>query len=258
VTDVLDLGHDALDDFTSTAETKPKAAEKPVDVTTCRYCPKTFDGGPARYVRRGTHEKKEHHDQWQAAKAGVSKPKKATAKKSTTPKAKTTVTGPKSKRVSAADSIGRNLARLGKLIGNVDGPVGRAVFFSAPATGTAVDELVAGTVVDRVAIQPFANYADKWEKFGGIVAFPILIALISKNPDLYPVLEDDLREATLDVIIASIPTFEKQARKEKQAVDALARLRKIDERYANAEDPILLILQDIFQPTPPPEGDGAD
>jgi hypothetical protein len=52
----------------------------------------------------------------------------------------------------------------------------------------------------------------------------------------------------LDVIIASIPTFEKQARKEKQAIDALARLRKVDERYANSDDPILLILQDIFQP----------
>ena len=257
MTDVLDVGHDALDDFTSTAETKPKAAEKAPASTSCRYCPKTFEGG-AKFFARGAHEKKEHHDQWQAAKAGVSKPKKTTAKKSTTPKTKTTLTPPKGKRVSAADSIGRNLARVGKLIGNVDGPVGRAVFFSAAATGSAVDELVAGTVVDRVAIQPFANYADKWEKFGGIVAFPILIALISKNPDLYPVLEDDLREATLDVIIASIPTFEKQAAKEKKAVDALARLRKVDPRYAESDDPILLILQDIFQPTPQAEGDGAD
>ena len=237
---------DVLDDLTSTAETKPQAAAKEPAATSCRFCSKTFDGG-FRFAARGMHEKKEHHDQWLSSKAGV-KPKKSTAKRPAKPK--TTVTSPtaKARRIPAADSIGRNLGRLGKLVGNVDAPLGRALTFSSAATGSAVDELVAGTVVDRVVIQKFAGTADKWEKFGGIVAFPILIALVSRNPQLYPVLEDDLREATLDVLIASIPTFEKQAQKERKAVDALARLKKVDARYANSDDPILLILQDIFQP----------
>jgi hypothetical protein len=246
VTDVLAGVDSFLDDALSTAETKPQAAKPEPKSTKCRYCTETFEGqwGSAR---RGMHEKKVHPDEWTRAKAGV-KPAKKVAKKA--PAAKKPITGPvtqaKGRRIPAAESIGRNLGRLGKLVGNVDGPLGRAIAFSAPATGDAVDELVAGTVVDRVVIQRFAGAADKWEKFGGVVAFPVLIALVSRNPQLFIPLEDDLREATLDVIIASIPTFEKQAAKERKAVDALARLKKVDERYANSDDPIKLILEDIF------------
>jgi len=256
MTDVLTGVSDTLDNLTSHAETPPQAAPTAVATATCRWCPETFEG-PARLIFKGRHESKAHHDEWLEAKAGVShKSKKATAKKAAPPRARPQTATPKPKRIAAADSIGRNLARVGKLVANADAPLGRALTFSAPATGAAVDELVAGTVVDRVVIQRFAGAADKWERVGGVIAFPVLIALISRNPALLPVLEDDLREATLDVLIASIPTFEKQAQKERKAVDALARLRKVDDRYATTDDPIGLILADIFGPIV--TGDGED
>jgi hypothetical protein len=254
MTDLLD---ETLDDLTSTAETKPKAAEKLPDVTSCRYCSKTFDSfGPARYFQRGAHEKKDHHEQWLAAKAGV-KPTKKTAKKpaAKAKPAKSTVVN--SKRIPVSESVTRNLGRLSKMVLRVDVPLGRALQFSAPATGSAVDEVVAGTYVDRKVIQPLAGYADKWEKFGGVIAFPVMIALCSRNPEMFPLLEDDLRDATLDVLIASIPTFEKRAAREKKAVDALRRLGQVDERYATTDDPIGLILRDIFAPAEQTESDGA-
>ena len=253
MTDVLTGVSDTLDNLTSHAETPPQRPEAAPLLTTCRYCPETFEGG-ARFFRRGLHEKSKHPDEWTAAKAGV-KPKKKAAKKPTPRAARPQTATPKPKRIAAADSIGRNLARVGKLVANADAPLGRALTFSAPATGAAVDELVAGTVVDRVVIQRFAGAADKWERVGGVIAFPVLIALISRNPALLPVLEDDLREATLDVLIASIPTFEKQAQKERKAVDALSRLKKVDPRYAETDDPIGLILRDIFQPVQEPGED---
>ena len=138
---------------------------------------------------------------------------------------------------------------------SVTGGLTFADIYSTRISFAAVDELVAGTVVDRVVIQRFAGAADKWERVGGVIAFPVLIALISRNPALLPVLEDDLREATLDVLIASIPTFEKQAQKERKAVDALSRLKKVDPRYAETDDPIGLILRDIFQPVQEPGED---
>jgi hypothetical protein len=246
MTDVLNLGHEALDDFTSTQETAPKPAAAAPASATCHFCSSTFEG-PARWFQRGRHEKDKHHDQWLASKAGVKpKAKKSTAKAQPKPKAPVTgrVTGPK--RISASETIARNLGRVAKLVAQVDAPLGRALVFSAPATGQAVDELVAGTVVDRIVLQKFAGAADKWEKFGGVIAFPVLIAIVSRNPALFDVLEDDLRDATLDVIISSIPTLEKQKAKEKKAVDALRRLGQIDERYAITDDPIGLILRDLF------------
>jgi hypothetical protein len=257
MTDVLNVGHDALDDFTSTQETAPKPAAPTPASATCHFCSSTFEG-PARWFQRGRHEKEKHHDEWLAAKAGVkSKAKKPTAKAQPKPKAAPAtgrVTGPK--RVNASETIARNLGRVAKLVAQVDVPLGRALVFSAPATGQAVDELVAGTVVDRMVLQKFAGAADKWEKFGGVIAFPVLIAVVSRNPALYDVLEDDLREATLDVIISSIPTLEKQKAKEKKAVDALRRLGQVDERYANTDDPIGLILRDLFATPTRTDDDG--
>lgn len=249
MTDMLAGVQDTLDELTSTQETAPKAAEPSPASATCHFCPESFEG-PARWFLRGRHEKDKHHEQWLAAKAGVKPKAKPKAKAQPKPKAPTVksqvITG--KKRIPAAGAIARNLGRAAKLVEGIDGPLGRALQFSAPATGTAVDEIVAGTVVDRVVIQRFAGAADKWERFGGVIAFPILIAVVSRNPALFPVLEDDLREATLDVIIASIPTLEKQKVKEKKAIDALRRLGQVDERYAETDDPIGLILRDLFGP----------
>ena len=230
--------------------TAPKAPPAEAASAQCRYCSEIFEGGPVRLVRRGIHEKAKHREEWEAAKKpGAKKPVKKVAKKPAT--AKTTTTTPGKKRVSAADSIGTNVARIGRVLGSMDAPVGRALVFAAPATGAAADELLAGTYVDRKVVQRFAGVADKWERLGGVIAFPILIALISKNPALYDVLEGDLRDATLDVLIANVPSLEKQAAREKKAVDALRRLGAIDERFATSADPIGLILRDLFaQPDP--------
>jgi hypothetical protein len=251
VTDVLD---ETLDDLTSQSETKPKAAEKAPDSVGCRYCSQTFEG-PARWFQRGTHEKKAHHEQWLATKAGVKPKAKKATKTAAKPRAAKSTVVVNSKRIPVSESVTRNLGRLSKMVVRVDVPLGRALQFSAPATGSAVDEVVAGTYVDRKVIQPLAGYADKWEKFGGVIAFPVMIALCSRNPEMFPLLEDDLRDATLDVLIASIPTFEKRAVREKKAVDALRRLGQVDARYATTDDPIGLILRDIFAPVEEPDGE---
>src|ERR1019366_3665780 len=194
MTDVLPGVSDTLDSMTSQAETRPTAAPPRLESLTCRYCAETFEGG-ARYVKRGIHEKRKHPDEWTAAKAGV-KPKKKAAKAHPKPRATTgPVTSPGKKRIPAGESISSIVGMLAHVVGSVDAPMGRALVFSAPASGAAVDELVAGTVVDRLVIQKFAGAADKWEKVGGVIAFPVLIAVISRNPALFNVLEDQLRSA---------------------------------------------------------------
>jgi len=255
---VVDLNIDA--EILSSNESTPKAPKAPPAnpaSSQCHFCPEEFEG-PARFFTRGRHEKANHKAEWEASKVPgakkATKVRKATAKKA--PVTKTKVTSPNAKRIPAAESIARNIGRIAKVMGGVDMPMAKALAFSAPATGQAVDELVAGTYVDKMIVQRFAGVSDKWERLGGVIAFPILVAVISKNPALFPVLEDELREATLDVVIANIPSLEKQKARENKAVAALARLGQIDERFANTNDPIGLILQDLFGPRLEPEGDG--
>jgi hypothetical protein len=254
MTDVLPGVNSFIEEeLTSTAETKPRPAEKQPEGLTCHFCTEVFEGG-ARFVKRGLHEKRQHPDEWTAAKATGVKPTKKTAKakKAATPRkapakpASGPVTSAKAKRIPAGDGIAMALGMTAQVVMKVDGPVGRALQFSAPATGDAVDELVAGTFVDRKVIQPFVGVADKWEKVGGIIAFPVLIAVISRNPALYLPLEDQLRAATVDVINAAVPTLEKRKKAEQKAADSIARLGKVDPRYADSDDPIRLILEDIF------------
>lgn len=236
------------EELTSTAETKPKAAAPAAKVTQCHFCTETFEGGFAA-GRRGLHEKKVHQDEWLKAKATGSKPKSrkaAAAKKPAPPKAKPAPSPGGKKRMPAGDGLATLLGVAAQMVVKVDGPMGRALQFSAPATGDAVDELVAGTFIDRKVIQPYVGVADKWEKVGGIIAFPVLIALISRNPNLYLPLEDQLRAATVDVINAAVPSLEKKKQREKKAADSLNRLGAIDPRYADSDDPIKLILEDIF------------
>ena len=105
MTDVLPGVSETLDNLTSHAETPPQRPEAAPLLTTCRYCPETFEGG-ARFFRRGLHEKSKHPDEWTAAKAGV-KPKKKAAKKQPTPRARPQTATPKPKRIAAADSAVR-------------------------------------------------------------------------------------------------------------------------------------------------------
>jgi len=238
------------DEIMSTNESVPSAPKTapagPASVT-CHYCPEVFEGG-ARWFARGRHEKAKHEEEWKASKAPGAK-KAANAKKATTPRKavakKTTSTSAGTKRVSAADSLSDNIGRAARMFGAVNPAMSRALVFSAPATGQAIDEVVAGTIVDRV-IQPFAKAADKWDRLGGVLSFPILFAVVSAKPDLLPMLEDDLREATIDVLIASIPTLIKKKEREKKAFDALARLGEVDARYAGAADPVGLMLRDLL------------
>lgn len=245
MTDVLPGVDSFLDDaLTSNSETKPKAAATPPASTSCRFCSQTFEG-PVRFFNRGAHEKKAHHDQWAAAKAGV-KPKKATAKKQAAPKKPVTAKSAPGKRIPAAESLAKNIARGARMFASVNPPMGRALEFSAPATGQAIDDVVAGTYVDKKVIQRFAGAADKWDRLGGVLSFPLLFGIVTVKPELFAMLEADLREATVDVIISSIPSLEKQKKREDQAVGALLKLGEIDERYANTDDPVGLMLRDLL------------
>ena len=251
----LDIDEEILSLNESTPKAPPAAPVNPASAQ-CRYCPEQFEGA-TRFFTRGSHEKKSHRAEWEAAKKpGAKKPVKKAAKKAPAAKKATGPSSAAAKRVSAADVLSDNIGRLARMLGAANPAMGRALVFSAPATGQALDEVVAGTIVDKVAVQRFAKAADKWDRLGGVLSFPILFAICSAKPDMLTVLEPDLREATLDVLIASIPSMVKQKAREKAAVDALRKLGEVDPRYLNTDDPVGLMLHDLLFGFPEAGGDG--
>lgn len=249
------------DEILSTHETAPKAPkEPPVNPASaqCHYCTDTFEGA-ARWFNRGRHEKSKHEAEWKANR--VPGAKKATRAKKAAKRVaaakKTPVAGVGKKRVSAANALSDNIGRAARMFGTINPAMGRALVFSAPATGQAIDEVVAGTIVDRV-VQPFAKAADKWDQLGGVLSFPILFAIVSARPDMMKVLEPDLRESVIDVLIGSIPTLIKQKEREAKAFDALEKLGEVDARYANAKDKVGLLLQDLLYGLPEVRGEADE
>ncbi len=136
---IMDLNVD--DELTSKNESIPSAPKQPEAGSasvTCHYCPESFEGG-ARWFARGRHEQAKHEEEWKASKVpGAKKPaaKKAAAPRKA-PVKKTTVTS--GKRVSAADSLSDNIGRAARMLGAVNPAMSRALAFSAPATGQAID-----------------------------------------------------------------------------------------------------------------------
>ncbi len=237
MTDLLD------EELVSPAESLPIAPPGAPASVQCRYCAEVFEGG-ARFLNRGRHESKMHKEE--KAKAKTSPKPKGKPGPKPKPKVAKPASKPAARRTSAADAISTVLASAGSMVAKVDQPLSRALTISAPATGSAIDELVAGTFVDRSVLQPFAKGADKWERLGGVIAFPVLVAVISRRPQMFVPLEGYLRDSLTDVLVASVPAMQKRKAKEKKAVDALSALAQVDERYAQSEDPIGLLLADIF------------
>lgn len=88
----------------------------------------------------------------------------------------------------------------------------------APVAGVIVDDMCKGTVVDRV-LQPLARGSEKAEKGFALIGPPILVAMISSRPELYPVLSGPLKVAMLSWVEIAGPAMEKAQRKAEQMAE---------------------------------------
>jgi hypothetical protein len=162
---------------------------------------------------------------------------------------------PKKKRV-ATDGVwqtlwtvtGMALVRTG-----ADIPVGNCLQFQAPIVGGIIDDAIAGTVLDKL-VQPLAANGEKVKTISSVLAMPVLVAALERNPTAAPVLEPLLRMAIADHLIAMAPVIKEQRKKEAQYQKA------IEELGVNAEtgeDPIEAIIASIFPPMPEAATNGA-
>jgi Lsr2 len=164
---------------------------------------------------------------------------------------KPAATGKKSfPRVSTAELLGFAYAGAGYILARNPRmiPVARSMDLMAPVSGEILDDVVRGTVVDRL-LQPLARSGDKGRKLGAVAGFPALVAVAVARPELYPVLKPAMKMA----LMLSLEVSETPRRKLEQ------RAAKFQEKYGGVDLDSMVdaVFADIDMPVAPSSAEDA-
>jgi hypothetical protein len=244
----------------------------------CRWCDAAFGIGKGSILARGRHEKKEHPDEWTAnriprhrpkserrptapAKGPSSKPPPGTPRTSATRQDRG---APRpARRKSGADLLAMAVGGLSWVMARQAGPdtpflepMARMVGFEAPIAGTQLDAAVAGTIVDRMFLQPALDAESRLEAIGPLIAAPLLVGFAASKPSAWPEVEPMLRRCLIPMLPAMVAEMRRQAAETDMLKAQAAQLADMDpafaEIFASGGDPLDAIIALIFPP--PPEG----
>jgi len=168
------------------------------------------------------------------------------------------------RRQSGAETISDGWGGLGSLAlrNPAHIPLGRYMQFQAPVAGEMLDEAVAGTVVDKVGLQPIVRARGKFDLIAAVFGPPALIVAIERNPERAEMLMPMLRSSIRNALPLMVPAIKRLAAKEAKTIQAAEDLFDDDEgyreyvRWAESEgkkpDPTDYILSTIFTGWAPP------
>jgi hypothetical protein len=125
------------------------------------------------------------------------------------------------KRVSLENLIssGWGLAALALARSPQALPVARILDLQAPVAGIIVDDMARGTIADKI-LQPLARMGEKGEKLFALAGPPMLVGMMTAQPQLFPVLKPMLKMSMMSWMQVSKPAMEKvQKRAEAFAED---------------------------------------
>ena len=243
----------ALDDLTSRHETAPTTEKPPAKDYPCPHCDKVYTNGPdfLRRVNLDNHIKHRHTDRppvipKAGRNAGLKHPRAKAAVKAVGPEPK-----PKARK-PAGDNLAllwEGGAQAAALLGQV--PLARSMKFSAPAAGQAIDQAIAGTLVDRKIIQPLAVGAEKWEAVSAVVSLNLIVWLATNYPAMGVALQAPARRAVEEIMVLSVPMLRKKVEKDRKLAEALEELKHLDPAgFGTDDDPIGTILESFFAAAP--------
>jgi hypothetical protein len=159
------------------------------------------------------------------------------------------------RRVSAAETISDGWAALGGLAirTGTHAPLGRCLQWQAPMAGEMLDDVVAGTIVDKVALQKVAKGRHKFDVLGAVLGPPLLVLAIERNPQnaqaLMPLLASSIRHSLPHMV----PAIKKAKAKEAKIAEATAELFADDPTFREGDDPVAYILGMMFEGWVPPQ-----
>lgn len=162
----------------------------------------------------------------------------------------------KHKRVSVEHLIGRAWEAAARFATPMSLPLSRCLQVQSPVAGLILEEIVAGTVVDR-ALQPVARAEAKAEKMLALVGPPILVLALEQTSMMEPqqaairqaLIVPMLKESLRIWLQVAGPKVEEAARREKEYQETFG--QSIDEMIA------LFFAQPQAMVVPEPEMAGA-
>jgi hypothetical protein len=87
-------------------------------------------------------------------------------------------------------------------------PVARVLDMQAPVAGIVVEDMAKGTVADRW-LQPFARMAQNGGRAGALIGLPAVVAVVTANPQLYPVARPVMRVLLVNWLELAGPALDK-------------------------------------------------
>lgn len=142
-------------------------------------------------------------------------------------------------------------------------PTARVLQFNAPVAGRAFDELIAGTVVDRLA-QPLAKRGDKLQAAGNALLLPALIYAVTVRPELWSTLEPLAREIFYANLVEMAPVIKDRQKREREMTKVIKELADEgligmtdDGTMPDADSLFRSIFAPVEQPAPAPEPEPA-
>lgn len=116
---------------------------------------------------------------------------------------------------------------------NVSPAAGRTMGLQSRLAGEQIDRYIAGTIIDRMLLQPLVRAQDATEGIGAVVAAPLLAAIMERKPEMAPLVMDTFVDYVLDGVVAMAD----QAKEKKQEQAAKARsLEEIGDMFGLPDD----------------------
>jgi hypothetical protein len=140
------------------------------------------------------------------------------------PAKKNTNLGRPRKRTSVKSELGMVWKMAANFVAAVNAPTAKAVVLEAPIAGQILDDAVAGTVIDRWLIQPFAGASDKYGPLVLLIGFPAAVYIADVLPEHRPMVEDYIRKAIVQIMVSTADEMKATAEREAHASEQLAEL----------------------------------
>ena len=148
------------------------------------------------------------------------------------------------RRVSVADTLEDVWTGIGGLAVRTNhAPLGRYLQWQAPAAGQLLDEVVAGTVVDKKLLQPAVKARGRLDVVIALLAPPGIIMAIERNPQNAQVLLPALKSALRSSLPTLLPAMKKAAAREQKVNEAIADMFP---DMPEGVDPIDLVIEQLF------------
>lgn len=128
------------------------------------------------------------------------------------------------KRTSVKSELGMIWKMAANFVSAINAPAAKAVALEAPIAGQILDDAVAGTVIDRWLIQPFAGASDKYGPLILLIGFPAAVYIADTHPEHRPMVEDYIRKAIVQIMVSTADEMKATAEREAHASEQLAEL----------------------------------